>query len=85
MENKTAATARTFELPCLDSRKSFYGKARVTEYPDGEKVLCSYSTNVAKITPDGVFIRLWDGYSLTTNRHIKSFCAFYGVNESGRA
>lgn len=28
---------RTFELPCLDNRKSFYGKAHCIEHDDGTK------------------------------------------------
>lgn len=73
--------ARCFDLPCLDSHKSFYGKAQITEYPNGEKVLQSYNTNVCKITAEGEFVRLWDGNTMTTNRHICSFCKFYGVDE----
>lgn len=83
--NTNTQQARTFELPCLDSRKSFYGKAHVTEYPNGEKILRSYNTDVAKITPDGDLVRLWSGSSMTTSRHIRSFCKFYGVSECGRA
>lgn len=32
-----------------DSRKSFYGKAKVKTYTDGTRVLQSYNTDVAKI------------------------------------
>lgn len=70
-----------FELPCLDGCKSFYGKAKVIECENGDKILRSYVTDVAKITADGVFMRLWDGESATTMRHINSFRMFYGKNK----
>lgn len=74
---KNAAT-KIYDLPCLDSRKSFYGKAKVIER-DGETVLLSYNTEVAKITESGEFVRLWSGNTQTTNRHIKSFKQFFNV------
>lgn len=61
-----------------DSRKSFYGKAKVKIYSDNTKVLQSYNTDVAKIDANGNAIRLWDGWSATTGRHIASFC---GLNK----
>lgn len=76
---------KRFDLPCFDSRKSFYGKARIAEYSNGEKVLYSYNTPVCKITAAGKFIKLWGGYSATTQRHINSFLAFYGIPGGGAA
>ena len=70
---------RTFELPCLDNRKSFYGKAHCIELDDGTKQLRSYNTIVAEINPEGKYTRLWSGSSQTTNRHIKSFKKFYNL------
>ena len=70
---------RTFDLPCLDSRKSFYGKAKCIEHDNGTKQLQSYNTIVAEISPEGVYTRLWDGNTQTTNRHIKSFKIFYNL------
>lgn len=61
-----------------DSRKSFYGKAKVKIYSDNTKVLQSYNTDVAKIDANGNVIRLWSGWSATTGRHIASFC---GLNK----
>ena len=75
----------TFELPCYDSRQSFYGKARVVEKPNGWKYLLSYDTFVAKISPKGHFYRLWDGESMTTTRHINSFLRHYGLSGGGVA
>ena len=70
---------RTFDLPCFDSRKSFYGKAKCIEHENGTKQLQSYNTIVAEISPEGVYTRLWDGNTQTTNRHIKSFKIFYNL------
>lgn len=76
---------RIFELPCLDSRKSFYGKAHVIERNNGEKLLQSYETIVCKIDCQGNVIRLWSGYSATTMRHVNSFLSFYGLPYGGKA
>ena len=82
-ENKKIV--KRFELPvCAESRKSFYGKATITEYSDGTTVLTSYYTDVARINPDHSFSRLWDGYSSTTMRHVNSFIAFYGLHGGGK-
>ena len=70
---------RIFELPCLDHRKSFYGKAHVIELDDGRKQLQSYNTIVAEIDNNGNYNRLWDGNTQTTNRHIRSFKKFYNM------
>lgn len=70
---------KSYELIPVDSRKSFYGKARVIQYPNGLEALVSYSTIVAARTPDGKIHRLWDGWSATTGRHIKAFC---GMNKA---
>lgn len=74
---------RIFDLPCMDNRKSFYGKAQIIER-NGEKLLKSYETIVCKIDANGCFIRLWNGYSATTMRHVNSFCSFYNVNGGGK-
>lgn len=61
-----------YELfPRYDSRKSFYGKAKVLETDSGV-YLCSYDTLVCGIE-DGVFKRFWAGYSATTMRHVNEF------------
>lgn len=62
-----------YELfPRYDSRKSFYGKAHIVEYPNGRKVLISYSTKVAEITAAGTPI-IYGKWSQTTTRHQKEF------------
>lgn len=63
-----------YELPCLDGRKSFYGKAVViVDTPSGWRFLRSYQTLVCGITPGKGFRRYWAGYSATTMRHVNSF------------
>jgi hypothetical protein len=56
--------------PKFDSRKDFYGKARVFE-EDGKKVLVSYNTRVAEI--ENGKPKVFGLYSSTTTRHIKEF------------
>lgn len=67
---------KIFECPCFDGRKSFYGKALIIEHDNGVIQLQSYNTIVAEIV-NGVFRKVWDGSTQTTNRHIKSFKKFY--------
>lgn len=62
-----------YELVPTDGRKSFYGKARVYIEQDGTQVLVSYRTPVIAKKLDGTLVKLWDGWSLTTGRHIRSF------------
>lgn len=57
-------------MPMYDSRKSFYGKAKVIEM-ENEIVLQSYDTFVASIKEGKVTINGF--YSNTTLRHIKEF------------
>lgn len=73
----------TFELSTrYDSRKSFYGKARVeADYP--EVRLISYATHVASIRYNGQpedkgTPEVFGTYSQTTLRHIKEFLKQYG-------
>lgn len=64
---------RIYELtPMRDSRKSFYGKAKVIEHDNGTIQLQSYNTIVCEIV-GGVFRMLWDGRTQTTTRHINEF------------
>lgn len=76
---------KMYELQPNDSRKSFYGKARVIEKDNGEKVLQSYNTEVCKVTSGGQFVRLWSGYSATTMRHVNSFLDLVGIVGGGKA
>lgn len=62
----------TYELSArYDSRKSFYGKARVVDYENGTLELVSYSTVVSRCV-DGVVEHLGK-WSQTTSRHQREF------------
>ena len=78
---------KIYDLPVMDNdrAKSFYGKAKVIEKDNGEKVLQSYNTFVCRITAAGRFVRMWDGYSASTMRHVNSFLSFYDMNGGGKA
>lgn len=78
---------KIYDLPVMgyDRAKSFYGKAKVIEKDNGEKVLQSYNTEVCKINNNGEFVRLWDGYSVTTMRHVNSFLSFFCISGSGKS
>ena len=63
-----------FELtPKFDSRKSFYGKAKIS-FEGDRRLLLSYGTPVAFIEPDRTPVMLdgWDS-TQTTLRHVKEF------------
>lgn len=60
------------------TQKSYYGKARVRTENDGT-FLRSYNTDVCKITTDGVFCRLWGGFSRTTLNHVNDFRRLFGL------
>lgn len=66
-----------------DRTKSFYGKAKVIE-KDGETLLQSYDTTVCKIDKSGEFVRMWEGYSATTMRHINAFIEMFGISGGGK-
>lgn len=61
-----------------DNCKSFYGKAKIEQ--DGDRItLISYNTEIVTIMNNKLY-PLWDGYSMTTARHIKEFFKqLYGV------
>lgn len=64
------------ELLPTDKQKSFYGKAKVWSDNYGRIYLQSYDTIVAVIDGKTVY-RTWEGYSQTTQKHIKSFLDCY--------
>ena len=74
---------KKYELPCFDGRKSFYGKAYITE-SGGNIILTSYQTDVCGII-DGEFVRFWSGESVTTTRHVNSFLRLFGIDGGGLA
>lgn len=69
----TKQNYKRYELaPLAGQQKSFYKKAYIEEYENGDKILYSYDTPVLFIARCGVFYRLWGGYSTTTAQHIKA-------------
>jgi len=74
-----------YELhPEYDSRQSFYGKALVEEKENGEQVLYSYMTIVAKCNPKEKTAKIYGGYEYenltnTTLRHIREFLKQNGM------
>ena len=76
MFNNAYDAYSNYELcPRFDSRKSFYGKARISN-ENGEIVLISYTTRVAKIVDGKAYV--FGLYSQTTTRHIKEFLKQFG-------
>lgn len=76
---------RIFELTPNDNRKSFYQKAKVLEKEDGRKFLMSYGVPVCYLDKNNQFVRLWEGYSATTMRHINAFLSLYSIDGGGKA
>ena len=65
-----------------DSRKSFYGKAKVFFLNNGTKLLQSYNTFVALVLPNGKFLS--NGrYSATTARHEIEFAKQFSNDYDG--
>lgn len=64
-------TINRFALMPASGQKSFYNKAVVT-VTDAGVFLRSYDTVVAAVI-NGVPVRLWDGYSVTTLKHVNAF------------
>lgn len=60
-------------------QKSYYGKAQVIYNDDGSVSLKSYDTIVCMIK-DGNFVKLWDGYSATTMKHINDFRMMFNLS-----
>ena len=61
--------------PEFDSRGSFYGKATIVDFDNGDKVLSSYGTDILNVTLSGELTRMvdYDCISNTTARHCKEF------------
>lgn len=69
-----------YELKPIDGSKSFYRKAHVYRATDGTETLYSYNTAVLRRDPSGRLVRLWNGWSATTGRHVRAFC---GLDKRG--
>lgn len=79
---KQAGTLKTYVSELTHRKQQYYGKARLVEVYSRNNLtiyLISYNTAVAKIDTNGHFIRLWDGYSATTQKHIDAFMNRFGM------
>lgn len=70
---------KKYELIPTDGRKSFYGKAVVIVEDNGTETLYSYDTPIIKRLVSGELVKLWNGWTATTGRHIQAFC---GLNKT---
>lgn len=70
---------RIYELTPTDGHKSFYGKAVVQIEENGTETLLSYGTPIIKRLVSGELVKLGDGWTATTGRHIRAFC---GLNKA---
>ena len=71
---------KRYELTPTNGQKSFYGKTFVEIEEDGTEILYSYNTPIIKRLKSGELIKLYDGWTQTTGKHIKAFC---GLNKAG--
>lgn len=60
----------------------FNGRAVIIPIENGY-VLKSYETEVAAIV-GGSFFKLWNGYSVTTMKHINAFRDYFGLTQIGK-
>ena len=70
---------RIYELTPITAQKSFYGKAIVVVDDDGSQTLFSYDTPIIKRLGSRRLVKLWNGWSYTTGKHIRAFC---GLNKA---
>jgi hypothetical protein len=80
LERETVST-----IEPVDSRKSFYGKAKVIRSPDGNERLQSYSTIVAEYDHETGKVKVNGWYSTTTARHVNAFLARHGKSQMSKA
>lgn len=65
---------KKYELIPNNGQKSFYGKAIVEVDQNGNETLYSYNTPIIKKNAAGDLVKLWEGWTTTTGRHIKAYC-----------
>jgi hypothetical protein len=88
IKNAIDRKARIMVSDLMNGGKSFYGKARIAhvESKSGRiyEILISYNTAVAMLDSAGRFVRLWNGYSATTMKHIGAFMDRYKLRNIGK-
>lgn len=72
-----SVNGKTIDELAKEFQKAFYKKATLIQMGD-IIYLQSYNTIVAAVKDDKL-LKLWDGYSETTSRHIYTFCHCFGV------
>lgn len=60
----------------IERKRLNYMSAYIKYYDDGSQILQSYNTDVVKRTPDGQYIRLWDGWSSSTSKQVSTYCGY---------
>lgn len=60
----------------IERKRLNYMSAYIKYYDDGSQILQSYNTDVVKRTPDGQYIRLWDGWSSSTSKQVSIYCGY---------
>ena len=60
----------------IERKRLNYMSAYIKYYDDGSQILQSYNTDVVKRTSDGQYIRLWDGWSSSTNKQVSAYCGY---------
>lgn len=58
----------------IERKRLNYMQAYIKYYDDGSQILQSYNTDVVKRTSDGQYIRLWSGWSSSTNKQVSTYC-----------
>lgn len=70
---------KIYELTPTNGQKSFGGKAKIIIEENGTETLYSYDTPIIKRLVNGELVKLYDGWTQTTGKHIKAFC---GLNKA---
>lgn len=79
IEIREGSKMKKYELKPTGTQKSFYKKAIVYIDNNGTETLYSYDTPIITRDSNGNLVKLWNGWTATTGKHIKAFC---GLNKS---
>lgn len=58
----------------LRIEKFRYMNAEIKYYDDNSEVFVSYFTPVVRKNPDGTYVRLWNSWSSSTSKQVKTWC-----------
>lgn len=62
-----------FHLAPIDGRKSFYNKAKVFNFDNGQQALVSYESITTELKDNVLQLTYHGKLSMTTKRHLKSY------------